>query len=156
MKHNAMRKTISFGKLSFQDPLLLCSVLSILLYFDASGFLRIGLLTAFFHETGHILAYLILRHRFPKIEVTMTGFCMRILGEHFSWKEQLLLAAAGPGMNGALAIGSAVCLFRQGTIRMSAFFAANLLTGLFNLLPVFPLDGAQILRCFTQWKTSSR
>ena len=156
MKRDTMRKTISLGNLSFQDPLLLCGVLSILLYFDASGFLRIGLLAAFLHETGHILVYLTLRHHFPRIDVTMTGFCMRPLGEHFSWKEQLLLAAAGPGMNGVLAVGSALCLSRQGTIRMSAFFAANLLTGLFNLLPVSPLDGAQILRCFTQWKTSSR
>lgn len=151
-----MRKTISLGKLTFQDPLLLCSVLSILLYFDASGFLRIGLLAAFLHETGHILVYLALRHRFPRIDMTMTGFCMRTLCERFSWKEQLLLAAAGPGMNGVLAIGAALCLSRRGTIRMSAFLAANLLTGLFNLLPVFPLDGAQILRCFTQWKTLSR
>ena len=37
------------GPLVFRDPLLLCSALYFLLYFDASGFLRLGLLAAFLH-----------------------------------------------------------------------------------------------------------
>ena len=45
------------GPLVFRDPLLLCSALYFLLYFDASGFLRLGLLAAFLHECGHILVY---------------------------------------------------------------------------------------------------
>ena len=66
------------GPLVFRDPLLLCSALYFLLYFDASGFLRLGLLAAFLHECGHILVYCVFLHRFPVIEVTMTGFCMRM------------------------------------------------------------------------------
>ena len=66
------------GPLVFRDPLLLCSALYFLLYFDASGFLRLGLLAAFLHECGHILVYCALLRRFPVIEVTMTGFCMRM------------------------------------------------------------------------------
>lgn len=66
------------GPLVFRDPLLLCSALYFLLYFDASGFLRLGLLAAFLHECGHILVYCAPLRRFPVIEVTMTGFCMRM------------------------------------------------------------------------------
>ena len=62
------------GPLVFRDPLLLCSALYFLLYFDASGFLRLGLLAAFLHECGHILVYCVFLRRFPVIEVTMTGF----------------------------------------------------------------------------------
>lgn len=69
-----MKQHFRIGKISFQDPLILCGALAILLYFDASGFLRVGLLAAVLHEMGHIMAYLFLRHRFPHIEVTMTGF----------------------------------------------------------------------------------
>ena len=90
-----MKQRFRIGKISFQDPLILCGALAILLYFDASGFLRVGLLAAVLHEMGHIMAYLFLRHRFPHIEVTMTGFCMKTRKEHFSANEQLLLAAAG-------------------------------------------------------------
>ena len=53
------------GKLVFRDPVLLCGVVYLLLYFDASGFLRLGLLAAFLHECGHILVYCALLRRFP-------------------------------------------------------------------------------------------
>ena len=134
-----MKQRFRIGKISFQDPLILCGALAILLYFDASGFLRVGLLAAVLHEMGHMMAYLFLRHRFPHIEVTMTGFCMKTRKEHFSANEQLLLA-----------VWAVFCLSRRATIWWSAFFAANLLTGAFNLLPIPPLDGAQILRCLMQ------
>ena len=72
------------GKLVFRDPVLLCGVVYLLLYFDASGFLRLGLLAAVLHELGHILVYCIQQRRLPVIEVTMTGFCMRTAGKRLS------------------------------------------------------------------------
>ena len=62
------------GKLVFRDPVLLCGAVYLLLYFDASGFLRLGLLAAILHELGHILVYCIQQRHLPVIEVTMTGF----------------------------------------------------------------------------------
>ena len=55
-----MRHRLRYGPLVFRDPLLLCGTLYVLLYFDASGFLRLGLLAAFLHEWGHIGIYLAL------------------------------------------------------------------------------------------------
>ena len=135
------------GKLVFRDPVLLCGVVYLLLYFDASGFLRLGLLAAVLHELGHISVYCIQQRRLPVIEVTMTGFCMRTAGEKLSPRQRLVLAAAGPAVNFALAGVWALRLAQAATIRGSAFWAANLLTGLFNLLPVPPLDGAQMAAC---------
>ena len=139
------RRVLRWGPLCFCDPVLLCGALYVLLYFDASGFLRLGLAAAFLHEWGHIAVYLLLRRRFPCMDVTMTGFCMRTRGEAFAPGETLLLAAAGPGMNALLAAVWAVRLSQCATIRGSAFLAANLLTGAFNLLPIPPLDGSSIL-----------
>ena len=65
----------------FRDPVLLCGAVYLLLYFDASGFLRLGLLAAILHELGHIFVYCIQQRHLPVIEVTMTGFCMRRQGE---------------------------------------------------------------------------
>ena len=135
------------GKLVFRDPVLLCGVVYLLLYFDASGFLRLGLLAAVLHESGHVLVYWIQQRHLPVIEVTMTGFCMRTAGEKLSPRQRLVLAAAGPAVNFALAGVWAALLAQTATIRGSAFWAANLLTGLFNLLPVPPLDGAQMAAC---------
>ena len=135
------------GPLIFRDPVLLCGGLYLLLYFDASGFLRLGLLAAFLHEMGHILMYCAFQHRLPVIEVTMTGFCMQLRGDALSPGRRFWLAAAGPGANFALAGVWALRLARRATVRGSAFWAANLLTGAFNLLPIPPLDGAQLLAC---------
>lgn len=139
-------KRLRVGPVIFRDPVLLCAVLYGLLYFDASGYLRLGLLAAVLHELGHIAVYLCLHRRFPVIEVTMTGFCMRT-GKGWTPQQRFWLAAAGPGVNFLLAALWAAKLSRQMTIRGSAFWAANLLTGAFNLLPVPPLDGAQMLAC---------
>ncbi len=135
---------VRVGKLVFRDPVLLCGVVYLLLYFDASGFLRLGLLAAILHELGHIFVYCIQQRHLPVIEVTMTGFCMHTAGERLSPRQRFVLAAAGPAVNFALAWVWAVRLAQTTTIRGSAFWAANLLTGLFNLLPIPPLDGAQM------------
>ena len=100
MKHRDTRRA---GPLVFRDPVLLCGALYVLLYFDASGFLRLGLLAAFLHEWGHILLYCAFFHRFPVIEVTMTGFCMRLSGASLSPGRRFWLAAAGPAVNFLLA-----------------------------------------------------
>ena len=133
------------GPLVFRDPLLLCSALYFLLYFDASGFLRLGLLAAFLHECGHILVYCVFLRRFPVIEVTMTGFCMRMDAP-----------ARGPFTGAALLAG---CCRPGGQFHAGRHLGTAAGTGTdhprqcllggksadrgnFNLLPVPPLDGA--------------
>lgn len=151
-KHTMLR----LGPLRFRDPVLLCGVLYGLLWADASGFLRTGLLAAFLHEWGHILVYCAQQRRFPVIEVTLTGFCMRLGRAELSPAQRFRLAAAGPAVNFALAGVWAVLLSRQATVRGSAFWAANLLTGAFNLLPVPPLDGAQMLTSAAQLRAQKK
>ncbi len=108
---------------------------------------RLGLLAAFLHEWGHIGVYLALFGQFPVIEVTLTGFCMRTRGREMTLWQTALLAAAGPAVNFVLAGLWMLRLEQRATIRASAFLAANLLTGAFNLLPIPPLDGAQLAAC---------
>ena len=146
------------GPLVFRDPLLLCSALYFLLYFDASGFLRLGLLAAFLHECGHILVYCVFLRRFPVIEVTMTGFCMRMdarpgafhRGGSSGWLLQVRRSISCWRASGTLR------LEQELTIRGSAFWAANLLTGGFNLLPVPPLDGAQLASCLREMRCAGK
>lgn len=150
-------RSVQVGVLVFRDPILLCGVLYLLLYFDASGFLRLGLLAAVLHELGHIAVYALLRRRLPVIEVTLTGFCMKTRGERFSPGQLFALAAAGPGVNFLLALLWTLRMAQRLTIRGGAFWAANLLTGCFNLLPIPPLDGAQLLECLRMlWRTSDK
>ena len=50
----------------------------------------------------------------------------------------------------------ALRLEQELTIRGSAFWAANLLTGGFNLLPVPPLDGAQLASCLREMRRAGK
>lgn len=137
-------RRVRIGPVIFRDPFFTCSLLYLLLYFDSSQFLRIGLLAACLHECGHILAFGILFRRLPVIEVTMTGFCMQTRGCSLDRRQRFCLAAAGPAVNALLAAVWHLRLNQQFTVWDAAFWAANILTGLFNLLPVPPLDGAQM------------
>ena len=149
-----MKRALRIGPLIFRDPVLLCGALYVLLWFDASGFLRLGLCAAFLHEWGHILAYWAMFRTFPVIEVTLTGFCMRTRGKALMPQQTFWLAAAGPLTNALLAALWAGKLSDAATIRGSAFLAANLLTGAFNLLPIPPLDGAQMAAAL--WELAHR
>ena len=76
-----------------------------------------GLLAAFLREWGHILVYWAQQRRFPVIEVTLTGFCMRLGRAELSPAQRFRLAAAGPAVNFALAGVWAVLLSRQATVQ---------------------------------------
>ena len=138
-----MRHRFRYGSLVFRDPLLLCGALYVLLYFDASGFLRLGLLAAFLHEWGHIGVYLALFGQFPVIEVTLTGFCIRTRGRKMTLWQTALLAAAGPAVNFVLAGLWILRLEQRATIRASV----PPLPGPFTPRPTPPLDGAQLAAC---------
>ena len=150
-----------WGRCVFRDPLLLCGALYLLLWFDASGFLRIGLLAPpFLHEMGHILVYLCaVPRRFPVIEVTMTGFCMRTWrADPHPGADAFCSLPPGRAVNLACWPPSGQCGWNSARPSGAVpFLAANLLTGAFNLLPVPPLDGAQMLaalRCCVQSKSA--
>lgn len=113
-----------------------------LLYQSTSSFLVTFLLAAALHEGGHLLAA---RWRgVPVRALSMTAFgCVLDFVDEALMRDRDLLwiAAAGPLCNLLFAL---LCVTPWvGRWRGAALFGAeHLLLALFNLLPVFPLDGA--------------
>lgn len=113
-----------------------------LFYQSTSSFLVTFLLAAALHEGGHLLAARWRGVPVRALSMTAFGCILDFVDEALVRDRDLLwIAAAGPLCNLLFAL---LCVTPWvGQWRGAALFGAeHLLLALFNLLPVFPLDGA--------------
>ena len=105
-------------------------------YFDSCGIFWPFLAAMTVHELAHAAVLLLLGGGIESVRLSFAQVELRtgLLSDH----TELWSTAAGPGIN--LLCG---WLFRRW---MPAFAAVSLLLALFNLLPVWPLDGGRLLR----------
>ncbi len=143
-------RPLQFGKIVVRSPFLVCAVWFVLLSQDASGFLLIGAAASLWHELGHIACYLLLFREFPHLTVSLSGIGLSIQSAPIQNEQEALLALAGPLTNFLTAALLVLVLRRRMTVALAAFWAANLLIGGFNLLPIPPLDGYRLLHWL--WK----
>lgn len=100
------------------------------------------LVSAILHEASHAAAALFCGG--ARIRARLYGFGMKPK-RMLSYKQELLIASAGPGAN--------LCLFAlllplcRGSHYLTAFAIINLLTAISNLLPIEGNDGYRILLC---------
>ncbi|APR87078.1 Putative zinc metalloprotease [Minicystis rosea] len=118
-----------------------------------SALVSLGLLFASIvaHELSHALAAR--RYGIATTEILLMplGGVAKIAGQPANGKQEVVIALAGPAMSLALAglaaIGAAVTApVPPLHAAMVALASANLMLGLFNLLPAFPMDGGRVLR----------
>ena len=111
---------------------------------------------AFFHEIGHLVCGLMIGIRPESIKINPLGFQIqfRTPVEDYNKKvkngneqciKKILIALAGPLINIFMII---ICLFLPQSLApaRTTIVYANLLLAIFNLLPVYPLDGGRILK----------
>jgi Zn-dependent protease/predicted transcriptional regulator len=105
------------------------------------------------HELAH--AIYARRHGAPVHDITllMIGGVSRI-GETQKARHEAIMALAGPGASLALGVAAGLLytLAPSGWlgVRVALILVAemNLVLGLFNLIPAFPMDGGRVLRAF--------
>lgn len=100
------------------------------------------------HELGHALVAKHFGYKVSNIRLWALGGVAHI--ECFSFplpKEERLIAIAGPAVNFALAILFMPLLFISPLQNVAIFgIFANLILGVFNILPIFPMDGGRLAR----------
>lgn len=122
-------------------------------------------LTILLHELGHALVAMAVGMYGVSITITGLGGLCSYTGERRP-KQELLISAAGPATNLMLAALSWTVINQGGVgeetlnFLLSYFFLFNLVLGIFNSLPIFPLDGGQmalsISRMVTREHTARR
>jgi len=106
--------------------------------------------TILWHELGH--AWARKSNGAPYSEIVLHGFGGYCTGPgSFSRAQSIFISAAGPLANLVLAAAAWVVLQAPGiggfwlNFAMSTLIMINLFLGILNLLPIFPMDGGQIL-----------
>lgn len=115
-------------------------LLGILFYLgDGSGIMLMAVIAAAVHEGGHIVACKLMRGRVEQLTLSMVGAELRFdYPVVLSYGRENLILLAGAMAN--LLMGA--ILFFFGAYQITCIMVA---LGIFNLLPVTPLDGGRVM-----------
>ena len=112
---------------------------------------------AFLHELAHMAVGILLGFKPLRIEFMPFGFSMKLQPKTGDYEikikksnlvelKYIYIATAGPVFNLAIAtIFSAICLKTNSEI-IDLITYSNLLIFVFNLIPIYPLDGGRIIK----------
>lgn len=124
-------------------------VLVILWFAAVNGWrtLALVLAAAAVHEGGHWLALRLLGGRVTQLRLTLFGAELETDNHHVSYGGEIVAALAGPAAN---LLWAWLLIGLKGEAQ-AELIGVNITLGLFNLLPVRPLDGGRALWQLTVW-----
>lgn len=109
---------------------------------------------SFIHELGHLIIGLILKMKVEKLEVLPYGFCVsfkinmqdinkKIVKGNILELKKIVIALAGPIVS--LIIALIYLKIEPIYLSKTDIVYSNILIALFNLIPLYPLDGGRII-----------
>ncbi|MCL2013791.1 MAG: site-2 protease family protein [Oscillospiraceae bacterium] len=119
---------------------LFVALLTITLLADRSGLVFFSLLAALIHETGHIAAFAVFKSKPHEASVEISGIKLTKPPDKLSAGKEVVLLFAGSAVNFVV---FAVFFF---VLKFESFAYIHLMIGVFNMLPIAPLDGGMLVK----------
>ncbi len=117
--------------------------------FQGKTALLVILSASVLHEIGHLFVLWILGGRVSYFGASAGGVQIHTDSLELSYLQESAAVLAGPMVN--LAIGVLLCVLLPIKPKLAAAAGANLVLGLFNLMPAVPLDGWRFLQLMLCW-----
>jgi Zn-dependent protease len=112
-------------------------------------------LSVLIHELAHSYVANRLGYRVHKIYIDLFYGAAEIDLNHCPERDSIPIIAAGPISNLLLAGLSFLTYFMTGIPFIMDLLLVNIILFIFNILPIYPMDGGRILRSFLMMKMSS-
>ena len=106
---------------------------------------------ALVHETGHLIAGMLLGLRPQKMRILPFGASISFEYCNKTNLQKLIIPLAGPITNALIAI---IMLFMPEFTDRTLIIYSNILIAIFNLLPIYPLDGGRIIKALLERKNN--
>lgn len=136
-------KKIKFPKVEFHP--LFVGYLAYLFFCGREISVIISIVIVLLHETGHYIVGSLIGRQYSGIVLYPYGAVIKE-EEHTVEDKEWIVALAGPILNFVCAFVGVVFLkLNNSSAWLIEFINGNLTIGLFNLLPVYPLDGARVI-----------
>lgn len=115
---------------------------------------------AIIHELGHLIAGLILKFKPEEVKLTPVGLQIRFKIDSREYNEKIkearslnikkvIIALAGPLTNLIIAVVTIIIGYFNANIQNTYIYQiiiyANFLIAMFNLIPIYPMDGGRLL-----------
>ena len=133
--------------------------LFVLLFFITNQIKMYAMIMVFaiIHELGHLLAGILLGMQPDKLEINPFGvsidfnikrkdYIRKIKKGNLLELKKIIVAFAGPLVNGIIIIILCLCNIHISTYDKMLMIFSNLTLILFNILPIYPLDGGRIVK----------